>query len=264
MNILVGFKIVPDLDMFTENDWIVSSHFQVDTSFVKPMFNPYDESGLEIALRIRDKVQSTGKEISLTAFTVGDERSNIYLKTLMALKYDKAIRVNCNKDIRFNSSLISKVYKNYSEKNRQDIYILGTQSSEGDNGKTPYLLAEELGIPCIANVIDLEYLETEGAVLVMSQIETRIITQKILPPVVISIGNSKISCLRIPTLKEKMAVSKKQIETIGLEELKVEKEEEDFELVALYKEENRREATVFSEEELDKVFEKYFKELLEK
>lgn len=266
MNILVGFKIVPDFDMFTEDDWIISSHFQVDTSFIKPMFNPYDESGLEIALRIRDKMQSNGEKINLTGFTIGDERSDMYLKTLMALKYDKAIKVNCNEDTRFNSSLISKIYKNYSKKNRQDIYILGSQSGEGENGKTPYLLAEELGIPCIASVIDFEYLEDEKLFLVTSQIENKIIRKKILPPAVVSIGNSRVSCLRIPTLKEKMIVSKKQFETISLKELGIEEEmlEEDFELVDLYMENTGREGIILEEEKLEKLFEEYFKELLEK
>ena len=46
MDVLVCFKVVPDLDQLPPGGWEIDSALRVETIFVKTMLNPYDESAL--------------------------------------------------------------------------------------------------------------------------------------------------------------------------------------------------------------------------
>ena len=65
MNILVCFITVPDLEMLDDNDWVIDQNLQIDTSFLKPALNIYDESALEIALTLLDASENA-KVISIS------------------------------------------------------------------------------------------------------------------------------------------------------------------------------------------------------
>ena len=52
MNILVCFITVPDLEMLEDQDWVVDKNLQIQTDFLKPVLNTYDESALEMALML--------------------------------------------------------------------------------------------------------------------------------------------------------------------------------------------------------------------
>ena len=58
MNILACFKTVPEVEMLTDEDWVIDKKLQIDTSFLKPTLNSYDESSLEIALTLSDASDS--------------------------------------------------------------------------------------------------------------------------------------------------------------------------------------------------------------
>ena len=271
MNILVCFKVVPDLDMLNSSDWVVENHCRVDTSFVKNMLNPYDESALELILKFNDAAKKENKNLNLTALTIGDNRSNRALKNLYALKYDKAVRVDCEEDIRFNAPFVSQMIARYIENiERQDIIVLGCQSGEGDNGKTPLLLAERLGIPCVSGVTHIEFAEEEDWAKITSTTDDSVVEQILKAPLVLTVGNVQNSYMRIPTLKDKMSSKNKEIEIIHLKNLGLEKEwieiENDLELVDLYYEkEERRCQFVTGNNAVEKAqtfFKKYLKERL--
>ncbi len=271
MNILVCFKVVPDLDMFSPSDWVVENHCRVDTSFVKNMLNPYDESALELTLKFNDAAKKENRTLNLTALTIGDSRLNRALKNLYALKYDKAVRADCEEDIRFNAPFVSRIIASYVENiEKQHIILLGCQSGEGDNGKTPLLLAERLGIPCISGVTHIEFAEEEDCVKITSTVDDSVVEQILKGPLVLTIGNVQNSYLRIPTLKDKMSSKNKEIEVIHLKDLGLEKEwievENDLELVDLYygKEERTCQFVTGNNavEKAQTFFEKYLKERL--
>ncbi|MTI54867.1 MAG: electron transfer flavoprotein subunit beta/FixA family protein [Geosporobacter ferrireducens] len=271
MNIIVCFKVVPDLDMLSYSDWVVDNHYKIDTSFVKNMINPYDESALELILKFKDLVQNEKIALALTALTIGDSRSNRVLKNLFALKYDKAVRVDCEADIRFNVPFITEIIARYLENNeKQQIIVLGSQSGEGDNGRTPFLLAERLGIPCVSGVVNIEPTGEEDYLKITSDTEDVIMEQVLRTPLILAVGNVQNSYMRVPTLKEKMASKDKEVETIYLEDLGIEKAsietENDLELVDLYYEKEERVCHfITGHSAADKaqvLFKKYLKEKL--
>jgi electron transfer flavoprotein alpha/beta subunit len=217
MDILVCFKVVPDLDMLSGSEWVLDRHFQIDTSFIKTMINPYDESALELVLKVSDDAEDFDVSMNLTALTLGDEKSDAYLKKLYALRFEKTVRIATREDIRFLPEVTAHVISRYvQEINNQDALVLGRQSGVGDNEKTPLLVAEMLEWPCITQVIKIEP-ETEEYLKVTSMVDGGILKQSIKIPCVLSVGNAPNSYMRVPTLNDKLNYGKKPIDVFDLQ-----------------------------------------------
>lgn len=218
MKILVCFKAVPDLEMLSDEDWVADSNLKIDVSFVKHMLNCFDESALEMTLKLSDNSEGFNVSFNLTALTIGDKKLNTYLKSLYALRFDKAVRIENNEDVRFVPEVIASVISQYvKESNNQDAIILGRQSGEGDNSKTPLLVAEMLEWPCITQVIKIEP-DKEDTLKVSSMVDGGILTQIVKTPCVLSVGNAPNSYMRVPTLKDKMKYGKTPIDVLDIQE----------------------------------------------
>jgi len=271
MDILVCFKIVPDLDMLSGGDWIIYNNFQVNTSFARKTINPYDESALELVLKLNEDAIENNLDLKLTALTIGENGSKRILKNLYALKYDHVVMVKCDFDIRFNSMVVSRmIYQYINNIRKQQVIILGNQSNEGDNAKTPLLLAERLGVPCVNSVINIKLSEQDGCLDITSIIDNLMIEQTIKPPVVLVIGNVPNSYIRVPTLKDKMRYSKKEIEVYTLKDLNIKEnkieEKNDCQLINLFYEKNEKSCRFIQEqnpsENANVLYEAYLKERL--
>ncbi|MBW6090471.1 hypothetical protein KZ770_10035 [Escherichia coli] len=55
-------------------------------------------------------------------------------------------------DLRFAPEFVARHIAEWQHQNPLDLIITGCQSSEGQNGQTPFLLAEMLGWPCFTQV----------------------------------------------------------------------------------------------------------------
>ncbi|MAT44939.1 MAG: hypothetical protein CL609_21615 [Anaerolineaceae bacterium] len=212
MKVLTCFKVVPDLTLLTDEDWQVVNN-QVDVGFVKNDWNPFDESALEMTLKLSELSESLSGSMELTAVSVGNKKIDSFLKTLLALKFQHAVRIEAEQDLRFNPHQIAAWLAGYVKKSHQDVVVMGVQSGVGDNAQTPLLLAEKLGWPSITQVIGIKP-EKNGCLRVTSQMDDGVLEQVIKPPVVLSVGNAPNSFLRVPTLKDKLNYGKKSVEVI--------------------------------------------------
>ncbi|HZK84092.1 MAG TPA: electron transfer flavoprotein subunit beta/FixA family protein [Desulfosporosinus sp.] len=232
------------------------------------MINPYDESALELALKLHDAAMKNNVELNLSALTIGSKGAERFLKNLYALKYIHAVRIDCDLDLRFNATMVSKIIYQYLNVIRNhEVIILGNQSSEGDNAKTPLLVAERLGIPAITSVTNIKLSKQAECLEVTSTIDEFVIEQTIMPPVVLVIGNVANSYIRIPTLKDKMQCSKKQIQVYDLTDLEIgenEIEGNDSELIELVYKRNERDCVFVQGEnasgKVDVLYQNYLKE----
>lgn len=262
------FKAVPDLDMLSDEDWTADSNLKVDVSFIRNILNCFDESALEMALKLSDSAESFNVLMNLTALTIGDKKSEAYLKTLYALRFEKALRIENNEDVRFLPEVVAAVISKYvKEKNNQDAIILGRQSGEGDNAKTPLLLAEMLEWPCITQVINIEA-DKEDTLKVTSMVDGGILTQIIKTPCVLAVGNAPNSYMRVPTLKDRMKYGKRAIEVLDIQEFNIQAVATNYELKGLEKIINKREGIIIegatSEEKAKILYNSYLKGRLEK
>lgn len=209
MKFLVCFKTVPDLDMLSDSDWSLDETGTVDTRYVKKMINPYDECALELVLKLRDELKMKDEDVEITAFTLDDNLSGRTVKSLYALGFKTVAVAEAPEKFDFDSMSVAEIIKDYvALQGPFDGLFLGMQSSPGDNGKTPFLLSEKLGIPCVQGIQNI--CEKSGKLNIESLTDSNLIKQELTGPVVIAIGNVAGAYLRIPTLKDRLAVKNKK------------------------------------------------------
>lgn len=267
MKILGCFKIVPNLDLVAEEDWTADDQLQIDTGYVKIQWDCFDESALEMMLKLSDLSEGFDVVYELNALTIGKRQHEPFLKTLYALGFGHTVRVNPEKDQTFCPEQTAEMIKNYVLKmSGQDVIVMGTQSSDGSNMKTPLLLAELLGWPCITQVIGLEPVD-EMHLKVKSQISGGNLIQTVKLPCVLAVGNAPSSYLRVPTLKAKMKLGKQPIEQIDGAQL-TDGAESTVELISLDKVDNHRETVLIegdsAEEKARILYDSYLKGRVEK
>jgi electron transfer flavoprotein alpha/beta subunit len=113
MNILVCFTTVPEVEMLTDEDWVIDNNLQIDTSFLKPTLNSYDESAVEIALTLSDASESVKVPLELTALTIAGSGATTILKTLNALRFKRVVRIDSHDDLRFRPMAIASILTQY-------------------------------------------------------------------------------------------------------------------------------------------------------
>lgn len=214
MNILSCIKIIPDIEMLSPEDMQVDETLQIDTSFVRKKWNCFDESALEMLLKLSDLSEGFNVIYNLKALTIGNAQCDSFLKTLYALGFKKTIRIEPKTDVRFKPALIAGWIADYCKKRDcVDVIVMGSQSEDDENGKTPYLTAERLNWPCISQVTKIEPVDETTLSIYQNTDEGEQI-QKVNVPVVLAIGDAPNSYLRVPTLKDRMRVSKQSIELL--------------------------------------------------
>ena len=156
MKILIGFSIEPDIEKLIGDDWLVENELEIDTSFLKPILNSYDESALEMALSLAQESRDRRNPTVLTALTIADKGAGPILRTLNALPFDEIVRIEKHSDLRFTPRTVAAILSQYvQEYANQDVLLLGQQTSIGANAKTHLLVAEMLGWPCITRVCQI-------------------------------------------------------------------------------------------------------------
>jgi electron transfer flavoprotein beta subunit len=226
MNILVCFTTVPEVEMLADEDWVIDKNLQIDTSFLKPTLNSYDESALEIALTLSDASERVKVPIELTALTIAGSGATTLLKTLNALRFKRVVRIDSQDDLRFRPMAIASILTQYVFKLApQDVLLLGRQTHIGENARTHLLVAEMLGWPCITQAIRIELVDMNH-LMVTSQMDDGLLRQQIQTPCVLSIGDAPNTYMRVPTLKDRLHSGKRPIETIAMRDFQLSDETE--------------------------------------
>lgn len=272
MKVLVCFQTAPDLEKLADEDWVVDKELQLDVSFVRAELNCFDESSLEMALRLADCSKHLEADLDLTVLTVADRTVEPYLKTLNALKVDRAVRVDPVGDLRLLPEVIAAVICEYVKKHDQDVVMLGTQSGVGDNAKTGLLVAEMLGFPCISQVVNVDRVTCKETLFVSNMADGGMQRQTICPPCVLSVGNAAHAYLRVPTLKDRIEHGKRPVELLGMYDLidgqVVDKYTQQYELRSLVQRDTRRKARPIeggnAAEKARKLYDAVLKERLER
>ena len=273
MKIAACFKTIPEFEMLTEQDWQVGDGYTVDVRFARQSFNCFDESALELALKLADQLKRRERAAELTALTIDGAQGDRFLKQLFAVQYDKAVRIDCDRplDLRFNPVAIARLIGAYVEQiGGQQLLFLGRQGADGDNGQTGFLVAERLGWPCIRDVMDVAVVEPAGWLKVTSRLEEATLVQTVTPPLVLVIGNTPRSpYLRVPTIKQKLAAAKREISLLSGADLGFEPDRStgsDKILVNLERRRNERSCTWLddgdSRQKARRLFDSYLRERL--
>jgi electron transfer flavoprotein beta subunit len=221
LRILVSFKVTPDFEALREADWVAGAAHGVETRYVRRVLNCFDESALEMALRASDARSGQGAATDLRALSVGGRETDPYLKTLLALGYRRAARIEPEATLDFAPGVIASLIAGYVRRvDRRDLVMLGCRSGPGDSATVPFLVAEALGWPCLTQVIEVEPLPNDR-VRVACMADDGLLRVTLRLPCVLAVGNAVVSRLRVPTLTDRLARRDTSIDVLSSEDLGV-------------------------------------------
>lgn len=220
MRIAVGFKVTPDFDALRAADWARLATAEgpegraAATRFVRRVFGVFDEAALELALRVREARARLGLETDLSAFTIGGREADPFLATLQALGFACA-RVDdddgaAGRALDFAPGATAALVAACAERLSAHVLLLGERGGPGGSGTVPFLAAEALGRHCVTGVTAVEPAGDERLRVTFTA-DDGPVRAVVAPPCVLGVGNAVVSMLRVPTLKERLAVRDRPI-----------------------------------------------------
>ena len=243
LRVLVSFKVTPDFEALRPADWAAGAveagtpgagaasatgasspgasataprdevasasgtHAapRVPTRCVRRVLNCFDESALELALRLSDTLAQRGGGADLAALSIGGREIDPHLTTLLALGYERAARLDVESDLDFAPAVVASLIARYVARREPcDLLLLGCCSGPGDGGTVPFRVAEALGWPCVSQVTEVEAL-TGGGLRVACTTDEGLLRLTVRGPAVLAVGNAVVSRLRVPTLRDRLA-----------------------------------------------------------
>ena len=152
MNIVACVKQVPDTETLIK---VKPDGSGIDETGIKWVMNPYDEFGVEEALKLKEKFGG-----DVTIVSVGPARALETIRTALAMGADKGIHINDpaleGADAYNIAAALAAAIKGIPH----DIIFCGQRAIDDDAGQVGSVLAEFLGIPQVTFVTKLD---VEGA-----------------------------------------------------------------------------------------------------
>ncbi len=209
MKVLVAVKRVVDYNVKIR---VKADKSGVELANVKMSMNPFDEIGIEEAVRLKEK----GVATEVVAVSLGVAQCQETLRTALAMGADRGILVQTDAELQ--PLAVAKCLKALVEKEQPTLVILGKQAIDDDCNQTGQMLAALLGWPqgTFASKISPAGDTMEVVREVDGGLET--ITTK-LPAVVTT--DLRLNEPRYASLPNIMKAKKKPIETIAPDALGV-------------------------------------------
>ena len=215
MRIVVGFKVAPDFEALREADWARVAAAEGPQGraeavrFVRRVIGVFDEAALELALRLRDARAERGLTTELAAFSVGGREAGPFLETLRALGF-ACSRVDpgeagADEDLDFEPAATAALVAACAQRLGGDVLLLGERGGPGGSGTVPFLAAEALRWPCLAGLTEVEPADGDRLRVTFTG-DDGPLRGVVVPPCVLAVGNAVVSMLRVPTLKQRLAV----------------------------------------------------------
>ncbi|MCI0662890.1 MAG: electron transfer flavoprotein subunit beta/FixA family protein [Acidobacteria bacterium] len=232
MKIIVCLKQIIDPEIPTSEFRIDSEKLQVVRGNAALVTNIFCDNALETALQLRER---SGGNITVLSF--GGASVEETLRKALAMKADEAVLVINDGPPDPDPLAVARVLARAIRMiGNYDLIMVGRESGDWGTGQTGGLLAEELNLPCI-NFVD--QIEKRGTVLLVRR-QTGDGWEKFNahPPLVLTITNSESNVPRIPNSPDILASARQFISRWSLEDLGLSAEEisaggSSFELVEL-------------------------------
>ena len=136
MKVLVAVKRVVDYNVKIR---VKADGSGVELANVKMSMNPFDEIGVEEAVRLKE----SGKATEVVAVSIGPAQAQETLRTALAMGADRAILIKT--DDLVEPLAVAKMLKGVVEAEKPEIVILGKQAIDDDCNQTGQMLAALLG-----------------------------------------------------------------------------------------------------------------------
>jgi electron transfer flavoprotein beta subunit len=210
MKIAVCFKVTPDLERALPGDWDDILNARGAADFGRSVINCFDESALELALRIKDGAEGGG--CICAAVTRADSVSSAVAKRLYAAGFDTVTRIEGGGE--FVQPQTARDLARYLRAFAPDLILTGRQAGCADSGLVPAYLAELLGLPFIPRIRTIDLVN--GAFRVAADTDSGVRTFDVRGAFVAAAGGSAPSALRVSTLRAQLAAAKRTVEEVRL------------------------------------------------
>ena len=216
MEILVCIKQVPDDSVEISLDEATG---KPALDGVTPVVNAFDTYAEEMAVRLKESVG----ESEVTVVSIGDDSVKNSLKNCLAVGADHAYLVKYDEAEKLDGAAVAKLLAKAksdieaAEGKTFDLVFCGKESTDYAASQTGLLLATELNVPAVANVVAVE--AADGKAIIKQETETGYNEVEASLPCVVTIQKPNYDP-RYPTIKSKMAARKKPIEELSGAEAK--------------------------------------------
>jgi len=202
MKVLVAVKRVVDYNVRIR---VKSDGSGVDTDNIVMSMNPFDENGLEEALRMKQ----AGIASEIIAVTVGADQSQDTLRSALAMGADRATLIKADE---LPEPLgIAKLLAKVVEQESPQVVILGKQAIDDDSNQTGQMLAAMLNWPQGTFASKAEF-ESDNLTLTRETDSGLEIIKLKLPAVITT--DLRLNDPRSPKLPDIMKAKKKTIDVI--------------------------------------------------
>ena len=136
MKVLVAVKRVVDYNVKIR---VKADSSGVETANVKMSMNPFDEIGVEEAIRLKEK----GSATEIVAVSMGPLQCQETIRTALAMGADRGILVQTDAELQ--PLAVAKLLRAIADREQPKIVILGKQAIDDDCNQTGQMLAALLG-----------------------------------------------------------------------------------------------------------------------
>ncbi len=210
MNIIVSLKQVPDTETQIK---IGPDGKSIVKDDIKWVMNPYDEFGVEEALRIKEKF---GGEV--TVVSLGPKRVTESIRTALAMGADKGILISDETLEGSDSLATAKAIAAAIKDLDYQLIFTGQRGVDDDMGVVGASLAELLGIPQLSVIVKVELAEDGKSVKVHRPVEGQVLVIESSLPALIT-AQKGLNEPRYASLPGIMKAKKKPLEEKTLSDL---------------------------------------------
>ena len=200
MKVLVAVKRVVDYNVKIR---VKADGSGVELANVKMSMNPFDEIGVEEAIRLKEK----GVVTEIVAVSIGPQQAQETLRTALAMGADRAILVKHDELIE--PLAVAKILKAIVDAEKPEIVILGKQAIDDDANQTGQMLAALLGWPQATACSKLE--PASGEATITREIDGGLQTLKVKLPLIVT-TDLRLNQPRYASLPNIMKAKKKPLE----------------------------------------------------
>jgi len=210
MKVLVAVKRVVDYNVKIR---VKADGTGVETANVKMSMNPFDEIGVEEAVRLKE----AGKASEIIAVSLGLPAAQETIRTALAMGADRGILIQT--DVELQPLAVAKLLKNVVDKEKPEICILGKQAIDDDANQTGQMLSALLGWSqgCFASKL---VLNGDGTANVTREVDGGLETVTLKLPLVLT-TDLRLNEPRYASLPNIMKAKKKPIEVLTPEQFGV-------------------------------------------
>ena len=209
MKVLVAVKRVVDYNVKIR---VKADGSGVELANVKMSMNPFDEIGVEEAVRLKE----AGKATEIIAVSIGAQQAAETIRTALAMGADRGILVKAEGTVE--PLAVAKILKAIAAAEQPGLIIMGKQAIDDDCNQTGQMLAALLGWPqgTFASKVALD----GDALMVTREVDGGLQTVKLKGPAIVT-TDLRLNEPRYASLPNIMKAKKKQLDVLKPEDLGV-------------------------------------------